>query len=83
VGSNARPLPFLRPRHQPRPHRIQADITHGPKEMSIVQHDRGKAALEQVADPQRFRFCSSQKPRCQVAFSSRKWHLARSSDVNM
>ena len=31
---------------------------------------------------QRFRFCSFQKPRCQVAFSSRKCHLARSSDVN-
>jgi hypothetical protein len=32
---------------------------------------------------QHFRFCSLQKPQAQVAFSSRKGHLARSDNGNI
>jgi len=51
VGPDAGPHPILGPRYQPDADPVHADVTDGADEVSIVQHNGGKAALEQVAGP--------------------------------
>jgi hypothetical protein len=51
VRAHAGPLPILGFCDQSGAHRVQADIANGADEVGIVQHDRGKAALEQMTGP--------------------------------
>ena len=49
VRDGARPAPVLRPRRQPRPHRVQGHIAQRRDQMALIHRHRAIAALPQVA----------------------------------
>jgi hypothetical protein len=53
VRACARPRPVLCPRDQPRPHRIEGDVTRRGDQMRFVERHRGEPALKQMSGPSR------------------------------
>lgn len=51
MGPRAEPWPVLGARHQPCTHRVHLDIAGGRRQMRLVHHHSGEAALTEIATP--------------------------------